>query len=97
LRDNIADNGTALMLGVHSRIDLMVERVVAKLANGNVSVNRNMIGAVVGSQPFGGTARSGTGPKAGGPNDRRRVTAGRVVTVDTAAAGGNAALPAREG
>jgi RHH-type transcriptional regulator, proline utilization regulon repressor / proline dehydrogenase / delta 1-pyrroline-5-carboxylate dehydrogenase len=75
----------------------MVERVVAKLANGSVSVNRNMIGAVVGSQPFGGTARSGTGAKSAGPNDRHRVTAGQVVTVNTAAAGGNAGLPAREG
>jgi RHH-type transcriptional regulator, proline utilization regulon repressor / proline dehydrogenase / delta 1-pyrroline-5-carboxylate dehydrogenase len=96
LLDEIADNGTALTLGVHSRIDLTVERVVARLANGNIYVNRNMIGAVVGSQPFGGTALSGTGPKVGGPNYLRRFTAEQVVTVNTAAAGGNASLLAQE-
>ena len=58
---------TALTLGIHSRIDATVERIVARLANGNVYVNRSMIGAVVGTQPFGGTGLSGTGPKAGGP------------------------------
>ena len=60
-------NGTALTLGIHSRIDLTVERIAARLPHGNVYVNRNMIGAVVGTQPFGGTRLSGTGPKAGGP------------------------------
>ena len=60
--------------------------------NGNVYVNRNMIGAVVGTQPFGGTGLSGTGPKAGGPNYLRRFATEQVVTVNTAAAGGNASL-----
>jgi RHH-type proline utilization regulon transcriptional repressor/proline dehydrogenase/delta 1-pyrroline-5-carboxylate dehydrogenase len=96
LIDDIASNGTALTLGVHSRIDLTVARIAARLANGNVYVNRSMIGAVVGSQPFGGTHLSGTGPKAGGPNYLRRFTAEQVVTVNTAAAGGNAGLLARE-
>ena len=68
------------------------ERIVARLANGNVYVNRNMIGAVVGTQPFGGSGLSGTGPKAGGPNYLRRFATEQVVTVNTAAAGGNASL-----
>ena len=67
LLDEIAANGNALTLGIHSRIDLTVERIAARLPHGNVYVNRNMIGAVVGTQPFGGTGLSGTGPKAGGP------------------------------
>ena len=65
------------------------------MPNGNVYVNRNMIGAVVGTQPFGGTGLSGTGPKAGGPNYLRRFATEQVVTVNTAAAGGNASLLAR--
>jgi RHH-type proline utilization regulon transcriptional repressor/proline dehydrogenase/delta 1-pyrroline-5-carboxylate dehydrogenase len=96
LLDDIAANNTALTLGIHSRIDLTVERIAARLANGNVYVNRNMIGAVVGTQPFGGTHLSGTGPKAGGPNYVRRFAAEQVVTINTAAAGGNASLLAQE-
>jgi RHH-type transcriptional regulator, proline utilization regulon repressor / proline dehydrogenase / delta 1-pyrroline-5-carboxylate dehydrogenase len=92
LLDDIAANGTALTLGIHSRIDLATERIVARLPQGNVYVNRSMIGAVVGTQPFGGTWLSGTGPKAGGPNYLRRFAAEQVVTVNTAAAGGNASL-----
>ena len=92
LIDDIASNGTALTLGVHSRIDLTIERIAARLPHGNVYVNRNMIGAVVGTQPFGGTHLSGTGPKAGGPNYLRRFATEQVVTVNTAAAGGNAGL-----
>ena len=92
LLDDIAANGTALTLGVHSRIDSTIERVAARLPHGNVYVNRSMIGAVVGTQPFGGTLLSGTGPKAGGPNYLRRFAAEQVVTVNTAAAGGNAGL-----
>ena len=90
--DDIAANRYALTLGIHSRIDATVERIVARLAHGNVYVNRNMIGAVVGTQPFGGAGLSGTGPKAGGPNYLRRFTAEQVVTINTAAAGGNASL-----
>ncbi len=96
LLDDIARNGTALTLGVHSRIDRTVERIAARLPHGNVYVNRNMIGAVVGTQPFGGTHLSGTGPKAGGPNYLRRLAAEQVVTVNTAAAGGNAGLLAQD-
>ena len=96
LLDEIAANRTALTLGVHSRIDLTVERVAARLPHGNVYVNRNMIGAVVGTQPFGGTLLSGTGPKAGGPNYLRRFATEQVVTINTSAAGGNAGLLAQD-
>jgi RHH-type proline utilization regulon transcriptional repressor/proline dehydrogenase/delta 1-pyrroline-5-carboxylate dehydrogenase len=88
----IAGNGYGLTLGIHSRIDTTVRRIVARLDNGNVYVNRSMIGAVVGTQPFGGSRLSGTGPKAGGPNYLHRFALEQVVTVNTAAAGGNAAL-----
>jgi RHH-type transcriptional regulator, proline utilization regulon repressor / proline dehydrogenase / delta 1-pyrroline-5-carboxylate dehydrogenase len=90
--DGIAASGFGLTLGVHSRIDATVARVVARLANGNVYVNRNMIGAVVGTQPFGGTGLSGTGPKAGGPNYLRRFATEQTVTINSAAIGGNASL-----
>ena len=96
LLDEIAANGTALTLGVHSRIDLTIDRITARLPHGNVYVNRNMIGAVVGTQPFGGTHLSGTGPKAGGPNYLRRFATEQVVTINTAAAGGNAGLLAQD-
>ncbi len=96
LLDGIALNGTALTLGIHSRIDLTIDRVAMRLPNGNVYVNRNMIGAVVGTQPFGGTLLSGTGPKAGGPNYLRRFATEQVVTVNTAAAGGNTSLLAQD-
>jgi RHH-type proline utilization regulon transcriptional repressor/proline dehydrogenase/delta 1-pyrroline-5-carboxylate dehydrogenase len=96
LLDDIAANGYGLTLGVHSRIDETAEHIVRRLANGNVYVNRNMIGAVVGTQPFGGSGLSGTGPKAGGPNYLRRFATEQVVTVNTAAAGGNASLLASE-
>jgi RHH-type transcriptional regulator, proline utilization regulon repressor / proline dehydrogenase / delta 1-pyrroline-5-carboxylate dehydrogenase len=92
LIDDIGANGYALTLGVHSRIDTTVEEIAARLPHGNVYVNRNMIGAVVGTQPFGGTGLSGTGPKAGGPNYLRRFVTEQVVTINTAAAGGNASL-----
>jgi RHH-type proline utilization regulon transcriptional repressor/proline dehydrogenase/delta 1-pyrroline-5-carboxylate dehydrogenase len=92
LLDDIAANGTALTLGIHSRIGAVVTRVAARLPHGNVYVNRNMIGAVVGSQPFGGSALSGTGPKAGGSHYVNRFAREQVVTVNTAASGGNATL-----
>jgi RHH-type proline utilization regulon transcriptional repressor/proline dehydrogenase/delta 1-pyrroline-5-carboxylate dehydrogenase len=92
LLDDIAANGYGLTLGVHSRIDDTAEHIVRRLANGNVYVNRNMIGAVVGTQPFGGSGLSGTGPKAGGPGYLRRFATEQVVTVNTSAAGGNATL-----
>jgi len=92
LLDEIAANSTALTLGVQSRIDFRFARIIGRLPHGNVYVNRNMIGAVVGVQPFGGTGLSGTGPKAGGPDYLRRFAAEQVVTINTAAAGGNAGL-----
>jgi RHH-type proline utilization regulon transcriptional repressor/proline dehydrogenase/delta 1-pyrroline-5-carboxylate dehydrogenase len=92
LIDDIVANGTALTLGIHSRIDRTAEHIAARLPHGNIYVNRNMIGAVVGTQPFGGAGLSGTGPKAGGPNTLRRFAAEQVVTVNIAAAGGNAGL-----
>jgi RHH-type proline utilization regulon transcriptional repressor/proline dehydrogenase/delta 1-pyrroline-5-carboxylate dehydrogenase len=96
LLDDIAANGTALTLGIHSRIDETVERIADRLTNGNVYVNRNMIGAVVASQPFGGSGLSGTGPKVGGPNYLHRFALEQVVTVNTAASGGNAMLLSEE-
>ena len=66
--------------------------LVARLPHGNVYVNRSMIGAVVGTQPFGGTGLSGTGPKAGGPHYLPRFATEQTVTINTAAAGGNASL-----
>jgi RHH-type proline utilization regulon transcriptional repressor/proline dehydrogenase/delta 1-pyrroline-5-carboxylate dehydrogenase len=96
LLDDIAANGYGLTLGIHSRIDATVARIAARLPHGNVYVNRNMIGAVVGTQPFGGSGLSGTGPKAGGPNYLRRFALEQVVTINTAAAGGNASLLAEE-
>ncbi len=93
----IAGTGYGLTLGVHSRIDDMVERIVERLPVGNVYVNRNMIGAVVGVQPFGGHGLSGTGPKAGGPHYLLRFATEQTVTINTAAAGGNASLLAMEG
>jgi RHH-type proline utilization regulon transcriptional repressor/proline dehydrogenase/delta 1-pyrroline-5-carboxylate dehydrogenase len=96
LLDDIAGNGYGLTLGIHSRIDATADRIIARLPHGNVYVNRTMIGAVVGTQPFGGTGLSGTGPKAGGPNYLRRFAEEQVVTINTAAAGGNASLLAAE-
>ncbi len=88
----IEETGYGLTLGVHSRIDATVAHVVDELAVGNVYVNRNMIGAVVGVQPFGGHGLSGTGPKAGGPHYLLRFATEQTVTINTAAAGGNANL-----
>ncbi|MBO4227297.1 bifunctional proline dehydrogenase/L-glutamate gamma-semialdehyde dehydrogenase PutA [Bradyrhizobium neotropicale] len=88
----IEATGYGLTLGVHSRIDDAVEDIVERLSVGNIYVNRNMIGAVVGVQPFGGCGLSGTGPKAGGPHYLARFATEQTVTINTAAAGGNAAL-----
>jgi RHH-type proline utilization regulon transcriptional repressor/proline dehydrogenase/delta 1-pyrroline-5-carboxylate dehydrogenase len=89
---SIEGSGYGLTLGIHSRIDDTIEAVVDRLAVGNIYVNRNMIGAVVGVQPFGGRGLSGTGPKAGGPHYLARFATEQTVTINTAAAGGNAAL-----
>ena len=90
--DDIAATGYALTLGIHSRIDDTVRHILGRLGVGNSYVNRNMIGAVVGAQPFGGERLSGTGPKAGGPRYLHRFATERTVSVDTTAAGGNATL-----
>jgi RHH-type proline utilization regulon transcriptional repressor/proline dehydrogenase/delta 1-pyrroline-5-carboxylate dehydrogenase len=91
---SIERSGYGLTLGIHSRIDDTVDAVVQRLPVGNIYVNRNMIGAVVGVQPFGGYGLSGTGPKAGGPHYLARFATEQTITVNTAAAGGNAALMA---
>jgi RHH-type proline utilization regulon transcriptional repressor/proline dehydrogenase/delta 1-pyrroline-5-carboxylate dehydrogenase len=93
---SIERSGYGLTLGIHSRIDDTVDDVIDGLKAGNIYVNRNMIGAVVGVQPFGGHGLSGTGPKAGGPHYLARFATEQTVTVNTAAAGGNAALMAGE-
>ena len=95
LVDAINALGYGLTLGVHSRIDATIARIVERARVGNLYVNRNMIGAVVGVQPFGGEGLSGTGPKAGGPHYLFRFAVERTLTVNTAAAGGNAALLAQ--
>jgi RHH-type transcriptional regulator, proline utilization regulon repressor / proline dehydrogenase / delta 1-pyrroline-5-carboxylate dehydrogenase len=97
LLDDIAATGYGLTLGIQSRIDATVGRIVERLSTGNIYVNRNIIGAVVGSQPFGGSGLSGTGPKAGGPNYLRRFALEQVVSVNTTAVGGNASLLAEQG
>ncbi len=84
--------GYGLTLGVHSRIDARSREVFARCRAGNVYVNRNMVGAVVGVQPFGGSGLSGTGPKAGGPAYLHRFTTERTLTINTSAVGGNASL-----
>jgi RHH-type transcriptional regulator, proline utilization regulon repressor / proline dehydrogenase / delta 1-pyrroline-5-carboxylate dehydrogenase len=81
-----------LTLGVQSRLESFWREVFERTSIGNTYVNRNMIGAVVGVQPFGGTGLSGTGPKAGGPHYVARFANERTLTVNTTATGGNAAL-----
>ena len=84
--------GFGLTMGLHSRIARNAETVEALARVGNLYVNRSMIGAIVGSQPFGGEGLSGTGPKAGGPHYLHRFCAERVTSTDTTSAGGNATL-----
>jgi RHH-type transcriptional regulator, proline utilization regulon repressor / proline dehydrogenase / delta 1-pyrroline-5-carboxylate dehydrogenase len=88
----IRATGFGLTLGIHSRLESVAEHVFRSLAVGNTYVNRNMIGAVVGVQPFGGQGLSGTGPKAGGPHYLPRFATERTLTVNTAAIGGNVEL-----
>ena len=90
--DAINSTGYGLTLGIHSRIDATIERIVNRVKVGNIYVNRNQIGAVVGVQPFGGQGLSGTGPKAGGPHYLPRFATEKTVTINTTAAGGNASL-----
>ncbi len=90
--DAVNATGYGLTLGIHSRIDATVEHIARRVRVGNTYVNRNMIGAVVGVQPFGGEGLSGTGPKAGGPHYLARFASERSIAVNTTASGGNAAL-----
>ncbi len=90
--DDINALGYGLTCGLHIRVEATRRFVESKIRVGNFYVNRNQIGAVVESQPFGGEGLSGTGPKAGGPHYVARFATERVVTVDTTAAGGNATL-----
>jgi RHH-type transcriptional regulator, proline utilization regulon repressor / proline dehydrogenase / delta 1-pyrroline-5-carboxylate dehydrogenase len=88
----IRSTGYGLTLGVHSRIEGVAEHVFKTAPVGNTYVNRNMIGAVVGVQPFGGQGLSGTGPKAGGPHYLLRFATERTLTINTVAVGGNVEL-----
>jgi RHH-type proline utilization regulon transcriptional repressor/proline dehydrogenase/delta 1-pyrroline-5-carboxylate dehydrogenase len=90
--DAINRMGYGLTLGIHTRIDSAAQAIADRVQVGNVYVNRNMIGAVVGVQPFGGSGLSGTGPKAGGPHYLPRFVSEQTLTVNTAALGGNASL-----
>jgi RHH-type proline utilization regulon transcriptional repressor/proline dehydrogenase/delta 1-pyrroline-5-carboxylate dehydrogenase len=90
-------SGYGITMGLHSRIASVARAVEAQAQVGNLYVNRAMIGAVVGSQPFGGEGLSGTGPKAGGPHYLPRFCLERAVSIDTTSAGGNASLLSIEG
>ncbi|MBF8222221.1 bifunctional proline dehydrogenase/L-glutamate gamma-semialdehyde dehydrogenase PutA [Halomonas sp. 328] len=90
--ESINGRGYGLTFGVHSRNESFAEAIAQKIRVGNVYVNRNIIGAVVGVQPFGGQGLSGTGPKAGGPHYLLRFATEKTVTINTAALGGNASL-----
>jgi len=92
--EQINGTGFGLTVGCHSRIDRVQRHVIHSVHAGNAYVNRNMTGAVVGVQPFGGEGLSGTGPKAGGPNYLQRFAVERTRTINTAAVGGNASLMA---
>jgi len=94
--DWLRGTGYGLTLGIHSRIQSFVDEVVAAARVGNIYVNRSMIGAVVGVQPFGGEGLSGTGPKAGGPHYLLRFATERSLTVNTAALGGVTELLSRD-
>lgn len=94
--DEVNATGFGLTLGIHSRINETAEFIKQRVKVGNIYINRNMIGAVVGVQPFGGEGLSGTGPKAGGPYYLPRLMVERVVSNNTAALGGNASLFALE-
>jgi RHH-type proline utilization regulon transcriptional repressor/proline dehydrogenase/delta 1-pyrroline-5-carboxylate dehydrogenase len=90
--DRINASGYGLTMGLQTRLAQHIEQVRLRARVGNLYVNRSMIGAVVGSQPFGGEGLSGTGPKAGGPQYLPRFMTERAVSVDTTAAGGNVQL-----
>ena len=97
LIDDINALGYGLTLGIHSRIDARVDEIVARAKVGNIYVNRDMVGAVVGVQPFGGMGLSGTGPKAGGPLYLHRFAVEKTLSVNIAAKGGDIDLLRRSG
>lgn len=88
----INHTGYGLTLGIHSRIESFAQNIASKVNVGNVYINRNMVGAVVGVQPFGGMGLSGTGPKAGGPGYLHAFTTEKTISTNTAAIGGNLEL-----
>lgn len=90
--DAVNATGYGLTMGLHSRIDSRARRLVERSGAGNIYINRNMIGAVVGVQPFGGRGLSGTGPKAGGPHYLPRFGSEYTVSNNISAVGGNASL-----
>ena len=92
LVDSINELEFGLTLGVQSRIDTRVNEIIARARVGNIYVNRDMVGAVVGVQPFGGMGLSGTGPKAGGPHYLHRFAVEKTITINTTAKGGNVEL-----
>jgi RHH-type proline utilization regulon transcriptional repressor/proline dehydrogenase/delta 1-pyrroline-5-carboxylate dehydrogenase len=90
--DAVNGTGYGLTLGIHSRVQETAQYIARRARAGNIYINRNMIGAVVGVQPFGGEGLSGTGPKAGGPDYLSRLAVERTVSDNTSAVGGNASL-----
>ena len=94
--DSINRTGYGLTLGIHSRVDETARRISRAVRVGNTYINRNMVGAVVGVQPFGGEGLSGSGPKAGGPRTLARFATERTITVNTTATGGNPDLMSLE-
>jgi RHH-type proline utilization regulon transcriptional repressor/proline dehydrogenase/delta 1-pyrroline-5-carboxylate dehydrogenase len=90
--ESINNTGYGLTLGIHSRIENTIETVLSRVHVGNIYVNRDMIGAVVGTQPFGGEGLSGTGFKAGGPHYLYRFATERTISINSSAMGGNAQL-----
>jgi len=90
--DEINGTGYGLTFGIHSRIQETIDYVTQRIRAGNLYVNRNTVGAIVGVQPFGGEGLSGSGPKAGGPFYLHSLATERVISVDTTASGGNASL-----
>lgn len=90
--ESINNTGFGLTLGIHTRVEETANYIQQRVKVGNSYMNRNMIGAVVGVQPFGGEGLSGTGPKAGGPHYLLRMCHERTLSVNTSAAGGNASL-----
>ena len=88
----INKTGYGLTVGIHSRIESFANYVANRIQAGNAYINRNMIGAVVGVQPFGGMGLSGTGPKAGGPHYLHRFATEKTISNNIAAVGGNASL-----